>query len=802
MIKKWLKGIITDVSYEVVGDSPLINVFGRLQDGRSFKYFEKFNPYFFIKENDVEKANKILKTDIEKTSFKNFEGEPVVKINVSLPKDVPFLKNLFADGNISCYESDIPFTRRYLIDKGIQSTIEICGVEKEDEFVDVFFEDVQIKYLKHDEVKNNLEILSIDIETDPNAKEIYAVSFYGKNVSKVFVVKNDAFVKAKIKDCFLFESEKELLEEFYSEVKQIDPDIITGWNLIDFDLKIILEISKKYKIPFKLGRDDSESNLRIESSFLKDSKGHAKGRSILDGIHLMKISFVNLDDYKLNTAAKEILGESKVNTADDRTKFIQDSYRNDPEIFFKYNLKDSQLVYDILIRSNVFDLTVQRSLLTGMSMDSVSASIASFDSIYLPKLHKEGFVANSVFVNEDVEQGLGGFVMKSKPGIYSNLLVLDFKSLYPSLIRTFGIDPFDFLINEEKLSYSVGVGREGLKNIGEFNNLRKYVISPNGTVFKSEHNILPNLIGELWKEREIARKNKNELARAGIKLLMNSMYGVLASPKSRFFNRFVSNSITYFAQFFIQTVINKVESDGYEVIYGDTDSIFVNSKLKDTVKAVELGRKIEKDVNLFLKEYISKNYSRESVLEIEFEKTFVRFFMPTIRGKEEGAKKRYAGLKLLDDGSTVLDFTGLEFVRKDWTEVSKEFQLKLLDLVFHDKSVDEFIFKFVKDLEKGKYDSMLVYKKSLSKPLDSYTKTTPPHVKAARMLDKVESRVIEYLMTEDGPQPIQMIKSKIDYKHYIDKQIKPIADSVLQVFGKDFEDIMKGHKQSGLGKFF
>ncbi|MDD3174910.1 MAG: DNA polymerase II [Candidatus Nanoarchaeia archaeon] len=802
MVKKWLKGIITDVSYEVVGDSPLINVFGRLQDGRSFKYFEKFNPYFFIKENDVEKANKILKTDIEKTSFKNFEGEPVVKINVSLPKDVPFLKNLFADENISCYESDIPFTRRYLIDKGIQSTIEICGVENEDGFVDVFFEDFQIKYLKHDEVKNNLEILSIDIETDPNAKEIYAVSFYGKNVSKVFVVKNDAFVKAKIKDCFLFESEKELLEEFYSEVKKIDPDIITGWNLIDFDLKIILEISKKYKIPFKLGRDNSESNLRIESSFLKDSKGHAKGRSILDGIHLMKISFVDLDDYKLNTAAKEILGESKVNTADDRTKFIQDSYRKDPEIFFKYNLKDSQLVYDILIRSNVFDLTVQRSLLTGMSMDSVSASIASFDSIYLPKLHEEGFVANSVFVNEDVEQGLGGFVMKSKPGIYSNLLVLDFKSLYPSLIRTFGIDPFDFVVNDEKLSYSVGVGREGLKNIGKYGDEKKYVISPNGTVFKSDHGILPNLIGALWKEREIARKNKNELARAGIKLLMNSMYGVLASPKSRFFNRFVSNSITYFAQFFIQTVINKVESEGYEVIYGDTDSIFVNSKLKDTVKAVELGRKIEKDVNLFLKEYISKNYSRESVLEIEFEKTFVRFFMPTIRGKEEGAKKRYAGLKLLDDRSTVLDFTGLEFVRKDWTEVSKEFQLKLLDLVFHDKSVDEFIFKFVKDLEKGKYDSMLVYKKSLSKPLDSYTKTTPPHVKAARMLDKVESRVIEYLMTEDGPQPIQMIKSKIDYKHYIDKQIKPIADSVLQVFGKDFEDIMKGHKQSGLGKFF
>jgi len=125
-----------------------------------------------------------------------------------------------------------------------------------------------------------------------------------------------------------------------------------------------------------------------------------------------------------------------------------------------------------------------------------------------------------------------------------------------------------------------------------------------------------------------------------------------------------------------------------------------------------------------------------------------------------------------------------------------------LDLVFHDEPVDQFICKFVNELQKGKYDDLLIYKKSLSKQLDNYTKTTPPHVKAARLLDDVKSGVIEYLMTEDGPQPIQKLTSKVDYTHYIEKQIKPIANSVLQVLGKDFDDVIKGNKQTGLGKFF
>ncbi len=783
------KGFIVNTHYDVINDEPVIYVFGKLQNGESFVSTHKFKPYFFIKDKDKDKALEIINFNLEKTEYKNFKDEKLIKVILKLPKEVPVLRRLFEEKDVICYEADIPFTRRFFIDKKIQSSIILEGEAQRGEKVDWILEEPNLKQLDYKDIENNLKLLSIDIETDKNANQIYAISLYGKDVEKVLVVKNEAFEKKVPDKTIVLDDEKKLLEKFYDEIRRIDPDVITGWNFIDFDFAIIQKISKKYKLEFNVGRDNSESHLRIENSFLKDSKANVHGRVILDGIHLVKSSFISLENYKLNTAAKEILGKEKVNTSDDRGDFVEDSYKNDIETFVKYNLTDSVLVYEILYESEIFDLTFQRSLLTGMHMDSVSASIASFDSVYLPKLHENKFIANSVY-RSDVEEGMGGFVMEAKKGIYDNVLVLDFKSLYPSIMITFNIDPKSFKEFDENLAYEI---EKGVKFNSKFNK-NNCIIAPNGAILDKVDGILPKLINQYWKERDEAKKKGNELARYAIKTLMNSMYGVLASPKSRYFNRYLSNAITYFAQFFIKLTIKSVEDLGYEVIYGDTDSLFVNTKEKNSENAVKIGNEIELKINELLKEYIQSKYDLKSYLELEFEKTFVKFFIP--------AKKRYAGLRLLNNGKTKLEFTGLEFVRRDWTGVSKEFQMKLLDLIFKEEPVVDFISKFIKDLQKGKYDELLVYKKSLSKPLSSYTKTTPPHVKAAKLLDNVDSRVIEYVMTVDGPQPLQKITSKIDYDHYIDKQIKSIANGVLHVMGKDFDDLMKGSKQSGLGKFF
>jgi DNA polymerase-2 len=185
-------------------------------------------------------------------------------------------------------------------------------------------------------------------------------------------------------------------------------------------------------------------------------------------------------------------------------------------------------------------------------------------------------------------------------------------------------------------------------------------------------------------------------------------------------------------------------------------------------------------------------------MELQFEKLFKVFLMPTVRGSEEGAKKRYAGIIVNDDDKEELHFTGMEFVRGDWTDLSKKFQEELFNLIFYKKEVSEYIKQFVKDLKRGKYDDLLIYKKSISKNLDEYTKTTPPHVKAARMLDKLTSNIIRYVVTIEGPEPVEMLTHKPDYEHYVEKQIKPIADTILSVYGKNFDDIIKNSTQSSL----
>ena len=140
----------------------------------------------------------------------------------------------------------------------------------------------------------------------------------------------------------------------------------------------------------------------------------------------------------------------------------------------------------------------------------------------------------------------------------------------------------------------------------------------------------------------------------------------------------------------------------------------------------------------------------------------------------------------------------MEAIRGDWTEAAREFQKELLMKLFKHEQVEPFIKSYVKKIREGKLDSQLIYRKSLRKTVEEYTKTTPPHVKAAKLLDKIESNIIEYYITTEGPEPVQKLKHKIDYEHYIEKQIAPIANQILILLGKSLEEIEKSQKQSKL----
>jgi DNA polymerase II len=643
-------------------------------------------------------------------------------------------------------------------------------------------------------------VLSIDIETDSKTKQIYCISLYTEGLKnatihneeykKVLIVAQDKDIGKPLHNAISLNSEEELLKKFQELVQKIDPDIITGWNLIDFDLKVLKEKFDKYKLPFILGRIDWPCKLDLQSQFMRDSSADFPGRMVLDGISMLRTSYVKLDNYKLDTAAETFLGKKKLIGHEHKGEDIEKYYKHEQQKLVDYNLADSEYVYKIIYATNSMQLTIVRSLVTGMTLERVKASVASLDSLFLRYAKKMKIVLSSSKFSEKEEAGKGGFVMKSRPGIYDYVIVCDFKSLYPSIIRTFNIDPYSYVPVKERPK---ALPKE------------KYVVVANGAVFKNQEGILPHVINEVWKKRDEAKRRKDTPATIyALKIIMNSFYGVLSNPSCRFFNLDISNAITYTAEEIIKLSTKKAEELGYEVIYGDTDSIFVVTGAKDAEGAELVGKKIQKHINDFYKDYIEEKYARKSELEIQFEKLFKIFLMPTIRGSskedeggEIGAKKRYAGL-LITDGKEEMSFTGMEFVRGDWTELAKKFQLELFDLIFHKKEVDKYIKNFVENLKKGNYDDLLVYKKNINKPLSEYTKTTPPHVKAARMLKKLTSNQIRYVVTEHGPEPIELLKHKPDYGHYIDKQIKPLADTILSIYGRKFDDILKNSTQSNL----
>lgn len=777
MAEKPLRAFVVYPTYRIENEKAFVYLFGKLENNESFLSITKFNPYFYIKTSDLEKAKKVESFEAEETNYRDFNDEPLSKIILQTPKQVPVLRDNLEEHGIKTYEADVRFAYRFMIDKGIKGSMKLQGNYKKGTYVDRIYENPEISEA---EFFPNLKVLSIDIETDPKAKEIYCISLAAGKYKKV-LIRSDK----KLKNAISYGSERELLEGFKKKIRQLDPDIITGWNVIDFDLKIIERQLKKFKIKFDIGRADWPCSLRIYREFMRDSKAEIPGRVVLDGIHLLKSSFVNLQEYTLDNAARTFLGKEKLIGNENKGQKIVDYFKKDPQKLVDYNLKDSELVLDILKKTGVVELTVQRSLLTGMQLDRVSASVASLDGLYIRETRNKGIICNNSSYADKETPLKGGYVRDSIPGLYEQIVVLDFKSLYPSIIRTFNIDPYSF----------VDIDGSQAKKSPE-----KYIVAPNGAVFKNTIGILPGIIQKLWEQREISRKKGDELARYAIKIMMNSIYGVLGNPGCRFFSMEIGNAITHFAQYLIKLAAEKIKEKGYDVIYGDTDSVFVKTNAKTIKDAEKIGEELQKYVNEFYKEFIMEKYKTPSFLELELDKVFKHFLMPKIRGSEKGAKKRYAGI-IIKEGKEKLVFTGLEAVRSDWTELAKKFQEELLLKIFNKEKYQEYIKNFIDELSNGKYDALLVYRKKINKPLEEYIKTTPPHVKAARKLEKLTTNLIQYIITIEGPEPIQKIKHKIDYLHYIEKQIKPIADSILSFLDTDFDTVIKNSKQTSLGEF-
>src|SRR3989344_1931136 len=784
-----MKGFIVYSTYEIIDERTTVQLFGRLENGQSFVTINSLNPYFFVKESNLKNIEKYLsKYKVEKTELKNFHGDRVVKISAENHRELN--KLIQSIHKIDKYESDIKPHTRFLIDNDILSTLEIEGDYETSEKAGRIYKEPKLRP-RDAEFKPKLKVISLDIESNKKLNNLFCIGLSGDSYKKVFFVTDK-----KLENGISCKNEEEVILKFKDEIIKLDPDIIIGWNVIDFDLKYLESLFKKYKIPFDIGRTNYPARLRIEENYMRSSSADIPGRQVLDGLNLIGDPFLQqapsmrnaqFESYSLEDVSQVILGKGKLMKGDKRHEEIEKLYKNNTQknhqALADYNLTDCQLVYEILEKTKTIELATERSELTGMPLDKITSSILAFDSLYIREARKRGFVCPTTHYGDRGERIKGGYVFSSKSGIFNNVLVLDFKSLYPSILCTFNIDPAAHITEKEAKKE------------------KNPIESPNHEFFKNEEGILPHIIRKLHTAREKYKKEKNELASYAIKTTMNSFWGVLASPSCRFFDLNMANAITGFARWIIQKTAEEIEKKGYKFIYIDTDSCFIETNLEKE-KANQLGKELQDQINKFYKEHIKKLYDRDSYLELQFDKQYLSMMIPQLRMKkgekeQKAAKKIYAGL-VEKDGKEELEITGLEAIRGDWTEAAREFQKELLMRLFKKEQIEPFIKSYVKKIREGKLDEKLVYRKSLRKSVEEYTKTTPPHVKAARLLDKIESKVIEYYITTKGPEPLQKLKHKIDYDHYIEKQIAPIANQILALQNKSLEDIEKSSKQAKL----
>ncbi len=705
------------------------------------------------------------------TSLADFAGNPVSAIYFKSQRQLFAARDRLSNKQFHLLEADVKPTDRFLMERFLNSAARLQGRAKGA----AGYLDIEQARLTPVQVRPNLKAVSLDIETDMTASQLYSIALYSDQHSIVLMRDEgeDELVAESDTDSLslqFFESEKRLLEALVKTLESIDPDVVMGWNVVNFDLRCLQEFADAHKVALNLGRNNEPVNWRQSRDGNDRYYALVPGRVVLDGIDLMRSATYQFENFSLEYVSRQLLDRGKlIDDVDQRGAEISELFHTDKAALARYNLEDCRLVWDIFTLEKLLDFAVERSLLTGLELDRSGGSVAAIDFLYLPHLHRQGFVAPALEQLESSNISPGGYVLESEPGIHRNVIVLDFKSLYPSIIRTFHVDPLALV--------------EGLKE-------NDAIPGFEGGQFSRTRTILPGLIKKLWAARDKAKADGNRVLSQAIKIIMNSFYGVLGTLGCRFFDTRLVSSITRRGHDIILQSKQFIEAAGFQVIYGDTDSVFVlmgDVGTKDEINKVnELGTRLAQDLNTWWREKLQREYQIESFLEMEFETHFLRFFMPTVRGSDAGSKKRYAGL--LANGEIM--FKGLETVRSDWSPLAREFQQVLYRKVFLNEPFVEYIKQIVADIQNGVFGPELVLRKRLRRKLSDYVKNVPPHVQAARKAEEIRKKLqlpalyehggwVEYVMTTAGPEPRQYRQSPVDYDFYIDKQLAPIADSIL-----------------------
>jgi len=741
----------------------------------------------FIPAAQQQQAESVLRNErrfeLRPLLLKDFQSRPVLGLYVQQHRQLIKLDKLLKEHGVDVYEADIRPPERYLMERFITAPVWFAG---EPNGSGPMLDSTMKPAAGY---RPQLKLVSLDIETTAHG-DLYSIALEGCGQRQVYMLGPPNGDAGEIDfDLEYCASRPLLLEQLNQWLERHDPDAIIGWNLVQFDLRVLQKHAQEYGMPLRIGRGGSQMEWREHGFKPNHHFASAAGRLIIDGIEALKSATWNFPSFSLEHVAQTLLGEGKsITNPYQRMAEIDRRFAEDKPALATYNLKDCELVTRIFAKTELLTFLLERAAVTGLPADRSGGSVAAFSHLYLPHMHRQGYVAPNL---GDVsgEPSPGGFVMDSQSGLYDSVVVLDYKSLYPSIIRTFLIDPVGLI--------------EGMQHPADSDSIPGF----RGARFSRTKHSLPAIVSQIWQGRETAKRQHNQPLSQALKIIMNAFYGVLGSTGCRFFDPRLASSITMRGHEIMHKTRELIEAKGYQVIYGDTDSTFVWLKQPHTEEqAARIGKALAQDVNEWWRRHLRQTLDIECALELEFDTHYHRFLMPTIRGAELGSKKRYAGLIVNADGTEEMVYKGLESVRSDWTPLAKQFQQQLYQHIFKREPYQSYVRDYVSRTLSGEFDELLVYRKRLRRPLDAYQRNVPPHVRAARVADEFNREQgrplqyqnggwISYVMTTAGPEPLETQRSAIDYDHYLSRQLQPLADAILPFLDDNFAALVGGQKE-------
>ncbi|MBR2255122.1 MAG: DNA polymerase II, partial [Candidatus Methanomethylophilaceae archaeon] len=661
--------------------------------------------------------------------------------------------------------SDVSLQHRFFYDNDMGSCIRVTGepvdvtygtdlVEKMDSFENIDPFDPGLKYL------------SFDIENSIETGVIYTIC--------AVVGEGDSYRNCQP----LTGTEKEIITGFADLVRTEDPDVITGYNIDNYDIRKIMERAEANRMKDALpwGRDGGQPKLFSERFW------RVKGRLINDAWWAAKRELRPKQE-TLNAVAKAVLGETKL---DVDPRHMDDEWANDREKVLKYCLKDAELALRILWEVGTVRKGMDLAAVSKLTVEDVTTSGSSqlVDSLLIRAADRADIgvppMGTRTAGSEQIE---GGYVHTMTPGLYHWVCVLDFKSMYPSLIIA------------KNICFTT------LSPDGE-------IESPSGARFMSKEKrvgLLPQILTGLMDRRDDIKRHMKAASddherryydglQAAVKVLMNTFYGVFASSFYRFTDKSIGSAITAFARSNVKGIIGEVGKEGINVIYSDTDSVFMKSPFHDLEGSIRFG------------EQMADRYSRDGGI-LEFEKLLEPMFT-------HGMKKRYVGRIVWPQVSDDLLVRGYEIRRSDSFDLQSDLLSKLFDLILQEKNDEalSMVKTVVQNVLHGQVDiASLVISKNCKGLDEAYANPgSMANVQAAKKLiakgyEFIPGMKVSWIVTDAKATPMKVepyvsgtpFEDRPDYRYYAER-LAQTTSRITEVFGWDEKDLMSGNQQATL----